>query len=206
MELHKLQYITNGASHQEIIDEVKAVLNAGCKWIQLRIKQDELDIETIAKEVQLLCANTAVFLINDRVELAKKLNADGVHLGLEDMPISQARHLLGEGKIIGGTANQLKDCLKHQLAGANYIGLGPFRTTNTKKKLSPILGLKGYNHIVPKSDCTLRIPVFAIGGLTLEDIKLLKKETGITGVAVSGLVRTASNKKDLVERINKILN
>lgn len=206
MELHKLQYITNGASHQEIIDEVKAVLNAGCKWIQLRIKQDELDIETIAKEVQQLCANKAVFLINDRVELAKKLNADGVHLGLEDMPITQARHLLGEGKIIGGTANQLKDCLTHQLAGANYIGLGPFRTTNTKKKLSPILGLKGYSHIVPKSDCTLRIPVFAIGGLTLEDIKLLKKETGITGVAVSGLVRTASNKKDLVERINKILN
>ena len=96
------------------------------------------EILPVAAEVQKLCNDyDAIFMIDDHVELVKEIRADGVHLGKNDMPVAEARRILGEEYIIGGTANTYEDIKKHWLAGVNYIGCGPFSYTTTKQKLSP---------------------------------------------------------------------
>lgn len=205
MIIEKLQYITNGSSEAEILEEVNAVVDAGCKWVQLRIKNEELDFLTIALKVKDICKNKAVFVINDKVSIAQQVDADGVHLGLEDMSIPDARKILGENKIIGGTANTIEDCLMHQNNGANYIGLGPFRMTVTKAKLSPILGLIGYQNILPKHDGIIKIPVVAIGGLVVKDLKELMGLTAVHGIAVSGLISNSNNKTNLISMIHETI-
>lgn len=205
MNISKLQYITNANSPEGILSEVEAVVSAGCDWVQLRIKDESINFENVARAVQTICEGRAVFIVNDKVDIAKRINADGVHLGLEDMTIPEAREILGANKIIGGTANTLDDCLMHQNNGADYIGLGPFRKTNTKKKLSPVLGIEGYQNIVPKVNNLVNIPVVAIGGIIGEDIKELIKTTAVHGVAVSGLISNAVDKSNLISEINKIV-
>ena len=107
------------------------------------------EIRPEAVRIQALCREYgATFIIDDHVELVKELHADGVHLGKKDMPIAEARQILGKDFIIGGTANTFEDVQMHYQAGADYIGCGPFRFTTTKKNLSPILGLEGYKAIV----------------------------------------------------------
>src|SRR5207248_2273587 len=145
----------------------------------------------------------AIFIVNDHVDLAKEINAAGIHLGLEDTPIETARTLLGKCKIIGGTANTLDDVLKRVKDGCDYIGLGPYRMTKTKEKLSPVLGIEGYIKIMDElKKRGINIPVYAVGGIELEDIEKILK-TGIEGIAVSGLITRHSNKKELVAQINE---
>ncbi|MFT5818990.1 MAG: thiamine-phosphate pyrophosphorylase [Crocinitomix sp.] len=201
MNISSLQYITNGKTENEILDEVNSVLNAGVNWVQLRIKNTELDVLTIAKKVKALCENKSTFILNDHVEIVKSINADGVHLGLGDMSIEAARKILGPSKIIGGTANTKGDCLKRIKYGADYIGLGPFRHTTTKKKLSPILGITGYQSMLNEE---ITIPVVAIGGIRLADLVDLKNETEVHGVAVSSLIGLSNNKDVLIKSIREI--
>ena len=142
------------------------------------------------------------FLIDDRVALVKELQIDGVHLGKNDMPIAEARKILGDGFIIGGTANTFEDVKAHYEAGADYIGCGPFRFTTTKEKLSPILGLEGYKDIIQKmKEESIDIPLVAIGGITKEDIPEIMK-TGVNGIALSGCILHAVNP---VEETREIL-
>lgn len=199
MEIGRLQYITQGNSESTILGEVEDVLNAGMDWVQLRIKDEVLDIRSIASKVKELCEGKATFILNDYVAIAKELDIDGVHLGLEDMPLQEARNHLGKGKIIGGTANTLADCVNRCADGADYIGLGPFRTTTTKKKLSPILGLEGYQKIL--SNQRIEIPVVGIGGIQLDDISQLMNETALHGIAVSGLIANSDAKQETVNKI-----
>ena len=106
----------------------------GIRWIQLRYegrRMTDTEVMAAAKEAKKICdARGCVLIINDRVEIAAAVDAHGVHLGKEDMPVREARRLLGENKIIGGTANTLEDIRKHHLEGADYIGLGPYRYTS----------------------------------------------------------------------------
>ncbi len=147
----------------------------------------------------------ASFIINDNLYLAQQINADGVHLGLSDMKIDEARTILGAEKIIGGTANTFEDIRNHVKNGCSYIGLGPFRFTNTKEKLSPILGLSGYFEILQKMKKNkIEVPVYAIGGITLKDINPLM-ETGIHGIAVSGIITESDEKKILIQQLNEKL-
>ena len=143
-KISKIQYITNGKSADEIFNEVHEVIDAGVDWVQLRIKNQELDFLNIGEEVKAICKGRATLIINDQVSVAKDLDVEGVHLGLTDMPIDLARNVLGSNKIIGATANTILQCKKHYDMGANYIGLGPYKYTKTKEKLSPILGIEGY--------------------------------------------------------------
>lgn len=97
--------------------------------------------------------------------------SDGVHVGKHDMPVNQARALLGEKPVIGGTANTFEDVCRHYRAGATYIGCGPYRFTTTKKNLSPVLGVEGYRLIVGQMEAAeIRIPMVAIGGIAYDDI------------------------------------
>ena len=127
------------------------------------------------------------------MELVHRLGADGVHLGKNDMPPREARALLGPQKIIGATANTFGDIRRAAAQGADYIGLGPFRFTRTKEKLSPILGIEGYREILARcAEQGIRLPVVAIGGITAADVDALMA-TGIAGIALSGALLNAEN-------------
>ncbi|UOK42870.1 MULTISPECIES: thiamine phosphate synthase [Flavobacterium] len=186
----KLQYISQGKTTKEQLYNIHQALDNGSDWIQLRFKnRNPQELFTLAEAIKTLCEEyLATFIINDNVDLAVHINADGVHLGLNDMKIEDARNILGNHKIIGGTANTIEDVLQRIKENCDYIGLGPFRFTTTKDNLSPILGLRGYQNIVAQMKVqNLDIPVYAIGGIRLEDTESLM-ETGIHGIAISGLI------------------
>lgn len=199
------QYISQGNTIKEHLENIENVCKAGGKWVQLRLKNIELiDYLNAAKEARKICDTyEAVLIINDNIGVAGESNADGVHVGLTDINPKEARKQLGSEAIIGGTANTLEDCLKHINDGVDYIGLGPFRFTKTKDKLSPILGAKGYTEIVKKLTSEgYQLPVVGIGGITLNDLQELSR-TGLSNVAVSGLL-TNEPIEVLKERVEKI--
>ena len=137
---YRLQFITHYNERYSYEDSAKIALEGGCRWIQLRIKDaEEKFLEQMALRVQSMCREYgATFIIDDNVLLAKKIGADGVHLGKNDMPVAQARQILGEKFIIGGTVNSFEDILYHLKNGTpDYFGCGPFRFTSTKKNLAP---------------------------------------------------------------------
>lgn len=200
-----VQFITHYSDRYTYLDSVRIALEGGCRWIQLRMKDTPTeDILPIAKETLTLCRQyEATFIIDDHVELAKQIKADGVHLGKLDMPITEARSILGKNFIIGGTANTLEDIRMHYEAGADYIGCGPYRFTTTKKNLSPVLGLESYREIVRKMKMEgLDLPIVAIGGIEKEDIPSLMG-TGITGIALSGSILRAEHPKEEMNEIIK---
>jgi thiamine-phosphate pyrophosphorylase len=204
---HKLQYISQGNTIEEQLYNIHQALDAGCDWIQMRFKNQTIkDTFTLADAVKILCEEyLANFIVNDNLYLAQQVAADGVHLGLTDMKIKEARAILGNTKIIGGTANTFEDIENHAKNGCDYIGLGPYRFTKTKEKLSPILGLSGYIAIIDKmKHNNLKIPVYAIGGIVLEDIDQLM-QTGIHGIAVSGLITKSENQEKLIQQLNEKL-
>ena len=203
----KLQFITHFTDQYSYYDSARLALEGGCRWIQLRMKDaSDEEVEKEAIRVQALCKEYgATFLLDDRVQLVKKLGADGVHLGKNDMPIAEARQILGKEFIIGGTANTFEDVKAHYEAGADYIGCGPFRFTTTKKNLSPILGLEGYADIVRQmKEQGIDLPIVAIGGITIEDIPDIMK-TGVTGIALSGTILRAENPVEETRKINALL-
>lgn len=204
---NKLQYISQGNTVEEQSNNIRRALDIGCDWIQLRFKtQNTLDLFNLAESAKNLCdVYSTTFIINDNVHLAQQLDADGVHLGLTDMSILEARQVLGKTKIIGGTANTFEDILQRTAEICDYIGLGPFQFTATKEKLSPILGLEGYRSIIEQMKAkNIQIPIYAIGGITLENVESLM-ETGIHGIAVSGLITQSENPEQLITQLNKKL-
>lgn len=190
-----LQFITHYTNTISYLDSVRLALEGGCRWVQLRMKgASEEEMLPVALEAQRMCREAgATFIIDDHVELVRRIGADGVHLGKNDMPIDEARSILGSGFTIGGTANTFDDVLMHHRRGADYIGCGPFRFTTTKEKLSPVLGLEGYRSIMEQMKAAgLDMPVVAIGGITAADIPSIMA-TGVTGIALSGSVLRAAD-------------
>jgi thiamine-phosphate pyrophosphorylase len=189
------------------VEQVEAASRAGIRWIQLRMKEaDDAAVSAAATEAKKICdARGCVLIINDRVEIAAAVDAHGVHLGKEDMPVGEARRLLGENKLVGGTANTLEDIRKHHLEGADYIGLGPYRYTTTKKNLSPVLELEGYRRIMSSLEQErIDIPVIAIGGIGVEDAAPLL-DAGLYGIAFSGMLVHAEDRPALVRALEEKL-
>lgn len=198
----KIQYISQGETLEQQLANISKALDAGCKWIQLRYKNKSiLEVLTLAKMVQKLCKSyDAKLIINDHVQVAWQIDADGVHLGLDDISVMEARTLLKEDKIIGGTANTLENVLKRVNEKCDYIGLGPYRFTATKEKLSPILGIEGYQDILNElKNRNIEIPIYAIGGLEADNFEKLE-EVGVFGVAVSGLITHHENPEILFNK------
>lgn len=198
-----LYFITMDEGPLDHLQQVQAACNAGIQWIQLRMKQaDDPTFLATARAAKKICdAAGCALIINDRVSIAAEVKAHGVHLGKLDMSPAAARQLLGSGYIIGGTANTADDITGHYRAGADYVGLGPFRYTTTKKSLSPILGLEGYQKIMDQLRREqINIPVIAIGGIGKEDIVSLL-DTGIQGIAFSGLLVHARDRPAVVREL-----
>jgi thiamine-phosphate pyrophosphorylase len=176
-------------------EQAALACRAGVDWIQLRVKNRPYDDwKGLAQDTLAVCRTyNARLIINDNPQLAAEVGADGVHLGQDDMPVSETRLLLGDNFIIGGTANTLDAVRRHQQNGADYVGLGPFRFTSTKEKLSPILGLTGYQSILSAlRNERIHLPIIAIGGVTLADVPALL-QTGLHGVAVSSTISNAAD-------------
>lgn len=198
-----LQYISHFTPQISYAEGIRMALEGGCRWIQLRMKDAPAEeIIACAEEVLPLCRrHGAKFLLDDHVELVRQLGADGVHLGKNDMPVDEARKILGPDIIIGGTANTIEDIIRLHKQGADYIGCGPFRFTTTKKNLSPILGLDGYKSIVLKmKELGITLPIVAIGGITVEDIPAVMG-TGVSGIALSGAILGAPDPVEMTARI-----
>ena len=203
-----LQFITHTNERYDYYTSAQAALEGGCRWIQLRMKEaGDDEILAVAHPLRALCNHYgATLILDDKVELVSKCKADGVHLGKNDMPPREARRILGEKAIIGGTANSIDDIDYLVASGVNYIGLGPFRFTETKKKLSPILGIEGYRHILQACrDKGYPLPIVAIGGITLDDIPRLMT-TGIAGIALSGTILNAEKPAEETRKIIESIN
>lgn len=205
-----LQFITNETSKVSPADQLLAVMDGGCRWVQIRLKDasdDEIkklffDIRDKAKET------LTTVIINDRVELAKSLGAEGVagvHVGLKDMPASQVRALLGAEAIIGVTAHNYEELESYKGLDVDYVGVGPFANTDTKKDLAPILGLEGMAEIMLRAkDARIGLPCVAVGGIQAEDVPGLL-EVGMNGVAVSGAIANAPDIKVAVKEFLSLL-
>lgn len=203
-----LQFISHYNKQYDYLDSIRLALQGGCRWIQLRVKHASDDeVRPMALQALKMCREAgATFIIDDRVGLVLELQADGVHLGKNDMPIAEARKILGDDFIIGGTANTFEDVVAHYEASANYIGCGPFRFTTTKENLSPVLGLDGYRDIITKmKNHNIDIPVVAIGGITESDIPSVM-QTGVSGIALSGEVLNAENPVEKMKKLLRIIN
>ena len=190
-----IQFISHSNERYSYLDGIRLSLEGGCKWVQLRMKDapDE-QVAQLGVQARGLCDRYgAKLILDDRVNLVVQTGADGVHLGKNDMPIAQAREILGPGKIIGGTANTFEDIVAHWKSGADYIGCGPFRFTTTKQNLSPVLGLEGYERILSSIRAAgIRLPIIGIGGITPADIAPLRS-IGLDGIALSGTVVRADD-------------
>ena len=201
--LHYITQQTEKFSHTELAE---FACKGGVNWEQLRVKNIEYDEwKNIALEVQTVCKKYgATFIINDNVMLAKEIGADGVHLGLNDMNPKEARRILGDDFIIGGTAHNFEEA-KFQIENhVDYIGIGPYRFTSTKNDLSELLELEGIHKIL--KDVTTNIPFIAIGGIKVDDIQSLQS-IGIYGVAVSSAINLANDisasAKEFVDALHK---
>lgn len=170
----------------------------GASIVQLRMKKAKLSqfIET-GRKLKAVCRKYKVpFIINDRVDIALLLNADGVHVGQSDFPAREARRLLGKKKIIGVSAENLSEALTAQKDGADYLGLQAVFPTSSKDDVGGILGLEGLKEI-----CTrIQIPAVGIGGITLENAKSVV-ESGASGIAVISAVSMAENPRKAAEKL-----
>jgi len=202
--ISKLQYITTSATLAE------QACKGGVDWIQLRLKNISYDdYRATALEVQAICKKyNATFIINDNVKLALDLNADGVHVGKEDPLLpDDVEEMLKRNYIIGCTANSIEDFIHLSGKPVNYIGLGPFRFTNTKQNLSPVLGIEGYQRIFSEiKERAMKVPpVIGIGGITEKDVTALLA-TGLHGIAVSGSITHAVNVTETAKEFNELVN
>lgn len=193
----------NGRTLKEQVEEA---LRGGVTMVQLREKElPENEFEKEALEIKELCRKYNVpFIINDNVNLAVKVNADGVHVGQSDMKALDVRKILGPDKIIGVTAKTVDQAVKAMEAGADYLGSGAVFGSSTKTDTERL------DHNILRQICeSVTIPVVAIGGITAENVEALKgrKIAGVAVVsAVFGQPDIESATKELKKKVYKILN
>lgn len=187
-----------GRSFEEVLTEVLSVPGVTC--VQLREKQAGREVkERCAVEAQALCAQVGIpFLIDDDVELAARIGADGVHIGQDDISCVEARRMLGDQALIGVTAKTLEQARKAQADGADYLGVGAVFPTSTKQDTWTI------DHEVLRQICAaVSIPVVAIGGITAENATELAG-SGVAGIAVVSAIFAEDDLAAAVKRLAQV--
>lgn len=189
-------FITDaGLSRAGIIADVKEAIQAGVEVIQYRNKNGSTaELYQEAMALRCICKNTCL-LINDRVDIAMAVNADGVHLGQEDLPIKEARRLLGRKKIIGLTVHSLPEAKEAKDQGADYLGVSPIFTTSTKLDAGKPAGLS----LIHKIKRKISLPLVAIGGITLENSPLVIAAGAESLCAISAVVTKKDVKKEILK-------
>lgn len=200
-----LYFITDSKlTKRTVIDDVKAAVKGGVKIIQYREKEAPAkQIIEYAQKINQICKkNHVLFLVNDRIDVALAIGADGIHIGKEDVPYQYARKLLGKGKLIGMSAHSVKDALQNQQLGADYTSIGPIYLTTTKKDAKLSIGLSPISQLKTK----LRIPFVAIGGINESNIDGVL-EAGARNIAIISGIATKTNVESSVKMfVNKIRN
>ncbi len=188
------------SSQVSLIKVVEIAARCGVRLFQYRNKTDSM-LDCYHKGMPLRKATAdvgATFIVNDRCDLALALEADGVHLGQDDLPLELARQILGEKKIIGISTHRPEEVESATKEGADYIGFGPIFSTTTKADHEPVVGIQGLRQV--RSLTTL--PIFAIGGITLESVPAIHQAGG-TGVAVASVVYNSVNLEETLRGLVK---
>jgi thiamine-phosphate pyrophosphorylase len=191
----------SGLSKKGTLSDVNESIEAGCKIIQYREK-DKSTKEMIdeTSEIKRICGERAIFLVNDRIDVALAVDADGVHIGQGDMPIETARKLLGEDKIIGLTVHNVDEAIEAEKRGADYVGLGSIFDTSTKKDAGKGIGPARIREVKN----AIKVPVVAIGGINKENCRSVIENGADSLVAISAVVCSDNVKKETREFINII--
>ncbi|WP_054851087.1 thiamine phosphate synthase [Olleya sp. ITB9] len=200
--LSKLHYISQGATPTQHLEHIQKACVSGIELVQLRLKNvsEDVVLETAKLAREITSKHNVSLIINDHYKIAAQVEADGVHLGKSDTCPLIAKAALASWQIIGGTANTFEDCQTLINKNVDYIGLGPYRFTKTKTKLSPILGRQGYETIIKQLQT--KTPIVAIGGIVLKDVSEIIK-TGVYGIAVSGQITKDFN---AIPKLNELIN
>ncbi len=198
MRIDGLYFITDPSlTKQGVFKDTEQVLEAGCRIVQYREKQKPLDEKIAeAKELLALCKkHNALFIVNNDVEIAKEVGAGGVHLGQDDMPIAEARKILGN-KVIGLTAHNVAEAVEAEKSGAQYLGISPIFHTDTKKDAGEPAGVKLLRDVKEK----VGIPLVGIGGINGQNLEQVF-EAGADSVAIISAIVCAENVFDAAEKI-----
>ncbi|MBN2110535.1 MAG: thiamine phosphate synthase [Methanosarcinaceae archaeon] len=191
----------SGLSKKGTLSDVENAVAAGCRIVQYREKsRTTKDMVLEAAQIKKLCGGKAIFLVNDRVDVAMAVDADGVHIGQDDMPISMARKLLGPDKIIGLTVHDVEEAKKAEQSGADYVGLSPIFNTSTKKDAGTGIGPESIR-AVKDAIC---IPVVAIGGINKENCASVVRGGADSLVAISAVVCSEDVRKETMDLIDII--
>jgi len=191
----------SGLSRNGTLTDVKQALDAGCRIVQYREKQKSTKkmIEE-AYNIKNICGTRAIFLVNDRVDVALAVDADGVHIGQDDMPYEIARELLGREKIIGVTVHDVEESLEAGRAGADYIGLSPIFETGTKEDAGKACGTS----MIERVRGEVSLPIVAIGGIGRENVGEVIRSGADAAVAISAVLCADDVYKEVKEFIEII--
>lgn len=206
MKLSRLHFITQDNQKYSHSGQIELACQGGAKLIQLRMKNSSLqEIEKEAVKAQIICKKYhAILILNDYPEIVKKIKLDGVHLGKKDMLPQEARKILGNNTLIGGTA----DCferIEEIYQYVDYIGLGPYRFTTTKQNLSPILGIEGMKKNIRKcNEKNIKTPIYAIAGITENDFSDIFG-IGFYGIALSSAITKNENPTKATQNLLKLI-
>ena len=199
-----LYFITDqGLSKNGVFEDVKQVLNGGCRLVQYREKEKSAqEIITEAQAVMELCKQAnATCIINNRVDVALAVDAHGVHLGQDDMPVTDAREILGKDKLIGVTVHNVEEALLAVEQGADHISVSPIFHTDTKKDAGKPAGIKLIKEIKPK----VKVPIVAIGGIKQSNM-LEVLSAGADAVAIISGILNSENVEEKTKEIVGIIN
>lgn len=190
------------AGSRSLTDLVKTALDANVRLFQLRMKTPET--RTFYERAEVLCPlvqqGGGIFIVNDRSDVALAAGADGVHLGQADLPLADARAILGPGKLIGISTHNLNQAIEAEAGGADYIGFGPIFPTTTKENPDPVVGVAGLREVRVK----VRIPIVAIGGINAGNIEEVIT-AGANCAAVVSAVLAASDPKAALAKLVKAI-
>jgi thiamine-phosphate pyrophosphorylase len=184
------------------LDIVKAAVRGGTTCVQLREK-DCATLEFIQQALSIkefLNTHGVPLIINDRLDVAQAVNADGVHLGQTDMPLDMAKNIVGDAMIIGISAESLEDAIEAEKGGADYLGVSPIYATPTKTDTAPPLGLDGLRQIRN----AVKIPLVGIGGLNKDNSAAVIRH-GADGVAVVSAIVAAENPETAAGELKQII-
>jgi len=194
----------SGLSKKGTLSDVKEAVEAGCKIVQYREKNKSTkEMVCEAAEIKRICSDRAIFLVNDRIDVALAVDADGVHIGQDDMQIEISRKLLGEDKIIGLTVHNIDEAIEAEKKGADYIGLSPIFNTATKKDAGNGIGPEKIREIKR----AIEIPVVAIGGINKENSESVIRNGADSLVSISAVICSDDVKseiKSFIESIRRI--
>ena len=190
------------ARGRSTLDIVKAGVRGGVTCVQLREKDcSTLEFIEQALSIRDYLSDRAIpLIINDRLDVAQAVKADGIHLGQTDMPLDMARAIVGDSMIIGISAESLEDAIEAEKGGADYLGVSPIYATPTKTDTAPALGLEGLRQI----RATVKIPLVGIGGLNRENAADVVRN-GADGVAVVSAIVAAGDPQAAAAELNQLI-